>query len=291
MLRLLVLSVCTLACFAQAQNPTPPVFENSDFGFEPYNELIQYIDDIAGYSVEIWGHSGDDFSPGMAFRLVNTDGTIEAEHESWIINIPDQLLATDLNNNGLSDLVVEAFSGGAHCCSKTWLYELDTQPILSFESAYSECPATFQDLDEDGVMEITSCDDTWAYRYCSYAESPLPAVAWRWSGNAYVLESQAFPQLYARETAWALTNFLSLQANEVEWTLTPECSALALTLPFLYRGEPKLAYEALNLSYSPNEIYDDSVTAAFDSVDAFWQDILSAYNASYLSSPFRTELP
>ena len=44
------------------------------------------------------------------------------------------------------------------------------------------------------------CDDTWAYRYCSYAESPLPSVAWAWSGEAYNLQSQAFPQLYANET-------------------------------------------------------------------------------------------
>ena len=39
-------------------------------------------------------------------------------------------------------------------------------------------PGEFEDLDGDGTFEFTTCDDAWAYAYCSFADSPLPRVVY-----------------------------------------------------------------------------------------------------------------
>ncbi len=263
--------------FAQSN---PPVIADSVYG--PYDNLVSRLE-LSGYTFELWENSSDSNYGGRALRTISPDGEI-IETEDFMIDIV-QTENNDLNKNGITDLEIQSFSGGAHCCFSTTLLELSNPASVVFDHAFSECPALSDDLDGDGIPEYQSCDDRWAYEYCSYAESPLPTVVWKWNGENYEIANAEFPQAYQAEIARALELFLSLKAETVEWTPTPECSALALTLPYLYLGQEKLAYEALKLSYTPNKIEDDAIFASFDSVDAFWQSILQIYNESPLHTP------
>lgn len=266
--------------FTAAQTATAPVFADPIWG--PYDTLEE-VQELAGHRFELWRNSSNDSYIGMALRSISPSGEI-IEIEDPVISLV-RSEGDDLNQNGIPDIMIEMFSGGAHCCFTTNLIELTDPASMVFEHAESECPASPIDLDGDGIAEFTSCDDTWAYAYCSYAESPLPSVVWKWNGERYEIANTDFPQLYDNDIIWAFTYFLELQAEQVDWTPTPECSALALTLPYLYMGKEDLAYEALKLSYTPDEIYDDAIFASFDSVDEFWQSILQAYNSSDLRTP------
>lgn len=275
-----LISFLFIIALASAQTPVAPVFEDTLWG--PYDSLEE-VQELAGHRFELWRNSNNDFYTGMALRSISPSGEVIEVEEAVISLVRTE--NDDLNRNGIPDLMIEMFSGGAHCCFTTSLIELSDPASMVFEQAFSECPASPIDLDGDGIAEFTSCDDIWAYEYCSYAESPLPSVAWKWNGERYEIANADFPSLYDDEIIWAFSYFLELQAEQVDWTPTPECSALALTLPYLYMGNQDLAYEALKLSYTPDEIYDDAIFASFDSVDEFWQSILQTYNSSDLKTP------
>lgn len=273
------LVVCCFLGLAFAQ-ATPPVFQDSVYG--PYDKLVMTLE-LSGYTFELWDNSSDSNFGGRALRTISPDGE-RIETEDFMIELA-QTPNNDLNKNGIPDIEIQSYSGGAHCCFSTTLLELSSPASVVFDHAFSECPAISTDLDLDGIPEYQSCDDIWAYEYCSYAESPLPTVIWKWNGDIYEIANAEFPQAYQADIARGLELFLSLKAETVEWTPTPECSALALTLPYLYLGKQDLAYEALKLSYTPNKIEDDAVFASFDTVDAFWQSILELYTNSPLSQP------
>jgi hypothetical protein len=87
----------------------------------------------------------------------------------------------DITADGIQELVVRTFSGGAHCCETLRVYVLGDTPklLLSYE-ANNAMGAEVRDLNGDGRRELVLGDDTFAYfdDLC-YACSPshLPLVA------------------------------------------------------------------------------------------------------------------
>jgi hypothetical protein len=117
------------------------------------------------------------------------------------------LTGHDINGDGLPDLVVSAWSGGAHCCYSSGVYSVgeDVRILLSVETG--NCgPGEFTDLDGDGTREFVTCDDEWAYAYCSFADSPLPRVVYSYdaSRGAYVLNTPRYAGHFRDELAKTL---------------------------------------------------------------------------------------
>ena len=117
------------------------------------------------------------------------------------------LTGTDVNGDRFPDLVVSAWSGGAHCCYSTAVYSVgeDVKPVLVLETG--NCgPGEFQDLDGNGTREFITCDDRWAYIYCSFADSPFPKVIYSYdpSRGMYVVDTPRFASHYRDQLATAL---------------------------------------------------------------------------------------
>ncbi len=111
------------------------------------------------------------------------------------------LSGTDVNGDRLPDLVVSAWSGGAHCCYSSAVYSVgeNVKPILVLETG--NCgPGEFEDLDGNGTREFITCDDQWAYTYCSFADSPFPRVIYSYdpSRGMYVLDTPRFASQLSR---------------------------------------------------------------------------------------------
>lgn len=96
-------------------------------------------------------------------------------------------------------LIVEQFSGGAHCCWSYWILNLLPDPEVIYESqqypvGYSLVPV---DLDEDGVFEFTQGILTFDYfdRLC-HALSPIPTVVFQYeeNKNKYIPVSRSFSE-------------------------------------------------------------------------------------------------
>ena len=85
-------------------------------------------------------------------------------------------------------VAVQGYSGGAHCCFTYWLYEVRdgrATPIAVLEAGNSEM--SFDDVDADGIDELTLVDDTFAYWNACYACSPKPRVILRLADNHLAL--------------------------------------------------------------------------------------------------------
>lgn len=85
----------------------------------------------------------------------------------------------DVTGDGVPEVLLAGFSGGAHCCFTHTLYSLTTPPrrLLTAFSAHTDTLEVRQ-LDGAGPLELVGADWRFAYGYgMSFAESaPLPVV-------------------------------------------------------------------------------------------------------------------
>jgi hypothetical protein len=84
------------------------------------------------------------------------------------------------------DLIVETFSGGAHCCYVYYIMHLGPRlhPLLVF-NARDYDRIDFRDLDHDGRQEIIAQDDTFAFYDYSFAASPELPFVFRYERGRY----------------------------------------------------------------------------------------------------------
>jgi len=204
--RVLVVAILLLsATAARAQTPR----EAPQEGYSLHDERS-----IGPFAIQRWvSTTMPDVSPsGMCDCLtvvysgdrhvatIGTAGTLSASTMS-------ELTGTDINGDGFPDVVVSAWSGGAHCCYSMAVYSVGeaVRPILVLETG--NCgPGEFADLDGNGTKEFITCDDRWAYNYCSFADSPFPRVIYSYdpTRGSYVLETPHFASSYRDQLAAAL---------------------------------------------------------------------------------------
>jgi len=95
------------------------------------------------------------------------------------------------------ELIIEQYSGGAHCCWTYWIFNLLPEYEIIYDS--EEYPVGYGltpiDLDKDGVFEFTQTILTFDYfdRLC-HALSPLPAVVFKYDRrlNKYLPANHLF---------------------------------------------------------------------------------------------------
>lgn len=261
-------------------------------GEEVLNGPYQYLDSnekARGYTIQRWYGVPD--AGGRALRIISPRSTI-----TDMKAIGFDLSLADTDGDGLVELIVEAYapdSNEGRNVNDGYMFEgMYDLHIFSLDNDELETRFSFLDhdnsvhafdWDDNGIIEIYKSDRYWQEEYnCEgYAEVIL---MYSWNGEAMVLnntsvdnprttESQKLEN-YVRDLLQQLNNGNSLAEHN------PECLALELALPFLYRtNEDLLAKNALDLIYriTPEENH------AFASVDAFWEDVqqTAQQNPSY----------
>ena len=93
----------------------------------------------------------------------------------------------DITNDGIPDLLVEGFSGGAHCCFTYYVFSMGDEVREIAELDTRDAGATFRNVDDEPDLEALSADVNFAYWYTSYAESPLPRITFKYRDGRYRL--------------------------------------------------------------------------------------------------------
>jgi len=95
-------------------------------------------------------------------------------------------------------VVVQEWSGGAHCCFDYHVLQVQgTQIRREGTIRAGDCSLRVADLDQDGALELIGCDSRFAYAFdLPFAESPLVPVVYAFHDRAYVPDNRRFPQVY-----------------------------------------------------------------------------------------------
>jgi len=127
--------------------------------------------------------------------LIQKEGRLLVSIADWRVVSAD---CDDITADGVLELVVRTFSGGAHCCETLRVYSLGDAPrqLLLYE-ANNAMGVEVRDIDGDGRRELILGDDTFAYfddlcYACSPAHLPLVAC---YTGARFEDCTRRFPEL------------------------------------------------------------------------------------------------
>lgn len=236
----------------------PSLEQDPEANYEVEEELV-----IGPYVVRVWRNTTSEM-------LANFDSvvTIQATGQPMIqIDMAPglhELTGTDITGEGNPDVIVETYSGGAHCCFSTIVYDLGSTPTEVLRTPESNCSGSFEDLDEDGVLEFVTCDDRFSYVYCCFAGSPVAKVIMKYRpGEGYVPASTSFRHLYAEDIANHTEAAEAATPGEYcEWDETTKCAVLPVVLDYLYSGQWDKAWAELDrlYPYADKETFREEIT-------------------------------
>lgn len=114
----------------------------------------------------------------------------------------------DLDSDGTAEVVVQTFTGGAHCCLATTTYTWQNEQFTPVYFGYLDGGGgEFRDLNDDGLMEFVTFDNAFLYSFSSYAGSYPPSVILTYENGAY------------RDTTTQFTNYLDDTAAGMRFTV------------------------------------------------------------------------
>jgi len=156
-------------------------------------------------------------------------------------------------------LVVEQFSGGAHCCWTDWIIELSSPLNILYDSQKYQVGygIVVEDLDKDGNSEFIQELLTFDYfDRIPHVNSPLPAVVFGYdaSSHQFVPSNPRFADYLLKDIGEAIQNceeFVS-KVNPTGYDdSTGEylASVLQVVIPSLYAGKEAQAWSFFDQKY------------------------------------------
>jgi hypothetical protein len=110
---------------------------------------------------------------------------------------PGGLAFRDLDGDGSDELLLDLFTGGAHCCFVEQLVDFSSSPPLTVQKDFGDPGARVASL--GGRAVLLSADDTFAYRFTAYVASGLPVQIWAYGGGRFHDVTRSYPARIARD--------------------------------------------------------------------------------------------
>jgi len=101
------------------------------------------------------------------------------------VDVPAIANGVDVTGRGQPDMIVSGFSGGAHCCTAHWVFELAPRfRLLATLNDADDDLAHFERDPKDGRYNYVTGDWTFGYWPTCFACSPSEVVVLRWADDA-----------------------------------------------------------------------------------------------------------
>jgi subtilisin-like proprotein convertase family protein len=146
---------------------------------------------------------------------------------------PNPLTVRDLDFDREPEVLLDLYTGGAHCCAYTLMFRYrprfqDYRRIVGF---WGNVGYRLLDIDRDGRPELVSADDRFSYTFAAYAASVQPLQIWHYDRARLVDVTGSFRGLVEREAGRLWQSYLAVRRSEY-----PEVRGiLAAYLADLYR--------------------------------------------------------
>ncbi|MFZ0043659.1 MAG: hypothetical protein WAK93_20285 [Solirubrobacteraceae bacterium] len=121
---------------------------------------------------------------------------------STLVNRPS-VHVLNLEGNGQPDVVLDLYSGGAHCCTVEQIFSFDpgTMTYVKTERDFYDAGVKFSDLAHNGREELVTADELFAYEFTDFADSALPIQIFSFSGRRFTNVTRSYPKLIAKDAA------------------------------------------------------------------------------------------
>ena len=151
-------------------------------------------------------------------------------------------LGDDITGNGIGNLILHEWSGGAHCCYTYRVFELSPNDgPIEIAIIDAEHGGGFEDRDNDGVPEYVGFDWHWAYALNCFACLEYPEIILRYDGADYALAADLM-----RKPAPTAEEFdaMVLDIRSGDWAEYPEARdhLWSRMLDLIYSGNAPLAW-------------------------------------------------
>jgi hypothetical protein len=116
---------------------------------------------------------------------------------------PQQVRVADVEGDGEPDVLLDLYSGGAHCCniSEVFHYDAASDTYVKVEQVWGDPGYKLEHLDAARPDEFVSYDDRFAYEFAAYAFSGLPMEILRVQGGAFSDVTASYPTPVSADAA------------------------------------------------------------------------------------------
>ena len=115
----------------------------------------------------------------------------------------------DLDGDGEPEVLIDLFTGGAHCCFYTVILRYDGGTYRGTVAFWGDPDYSLRaDLDRDGRPELVTADDRFAYAFTFYAASVLPIRIESYDHGTLTDVTSRFPSLVRAEAASLCAEYL-----------------------------------------------------------------------------------
>jgi hypothetical protein len=165
---------------------------------------------------------------------------------------------TDLNGDGIPDIIFELFGQGAHCCSQYVILSLGKHCNVLDVLEGEHGSLKFNDLDGDGKYEAIGHDWVFAYWFTSFAHSPAPQIILRWENGKYHFAEDLMKKNYDREEILMTAKYFKdqqyvLPYTEKDRSLHIQEEIWAAMIELIYTGNGNLIDEFLDHAWIESE--------------------------------------
>jgi hypothetical protein len=121
-------------------------------------------------------------------------------HQEECVERITSITALDLDSNGKKEILIETYSGGAHCCTSLYIGRIRGNSFKYIDTIYwGNCGFEIKDLNNDGRKEIIGCNDMFAYYFTNFAQSRFPVVIYSFSDNKVNIANEDFDSIIYKE--------------------------------------------------------------------------------------------
>jgi hypothetical protein len=126
---------------------------------------------------------------------------------------PRPVTIRDLDGDGEPEVLVDLYTGGAHCCSYTVILRFDGGTYRGTVALWGDPGYGLRDLDRDGRPELVTADDRFAYTFTSYAASFLPLRIESYDHGTLTDVTSQFRSLVSAEASSLWAEYLKVRRN------------------------------------------------------------------------------
>ena len=194
-------------------------------------------------------------------------------------------LSRDITGDGVPDLILLDYTGGAHCCHQYSILSLGKtfKKIADIDGKDSQ--VLFKDINGDGVFELALADATFAYWNTAFSESPLPKVVLQFQDGKYALARglmsapPPLPAMLAARLKAVRSEMRPSADNPAALTIAPALWNFMLDL--IYSGNGDLAWKVFDQAWP-----DGAQGWCPDSGEITKEEFLSNFRKQLAESPY-----